>query len=168
MKYIYIGLSDKMLISVHPFILKCSHVSDHKGWDKQRNQMDNIPEGDHGDQNKVGLLFSFICQKIISLLKDNRQSWYNTCISILKILWFLFQSDPSVTSPVNQGLVGRGHVGVNAQIPSLLSMPTRNHMDITTPPLPMVAPEVLRVAEHRHKKGLMYPYIYHVLTKVNF
>lgn len=39
-------------------------------------------------------------------------------------------------------------------------------MDITTPPLPAVAPEVLRVAEHRHKKGLMYPYIYHVLTKV--
>uniref|UniRef100_A0A673J302 Family with sequence similarity 120A n=1 Tax=Sinocyclocheilus rhinocerous TaxID=307959 RepID=A0A673J302_9TELE len=97
-----------------------NHVSDHKGWDKQRNQMDNIPEGDHGDQNKVGRLFS-----------------------------------PE----------GKGHVGVNAQIPSLLSMPTRNHMDITTPPLPVVAPEVLRVAEHRHKKGLMYPYIYHVLTK---
>uniref|UniRef100_A0A671N725 Constitutive coactivator of PPAR-gamma-like protein 1 homolog n=1 Tax=Sinocyclocheilus anshuiensis TaxID=1608454 RepID=A0A671N725_9TELE len=74
-------------------------------------------------------------------------------------------SDPSVTSPVNQGLEGRGHVGVNAHIPSLLSMPTRNHMDITTPPLPVVAPEVLRVTEHRHKKGLMYPYIYHVLTK---
>ncbi|KAL4655880.1 constitutive coactivator of PPAR-gamma-like protein 1 [Arapaima gigas] len=58
-----------------------------------------------------------------------------------------------------------GHHSTNAQIPSLLSMPTRNHMDITTPPLPAVAPEVLRVAEHRHKKGLMYPYIYHVLTK---
>uniref|UniRef100_A0A672T685 Family with sequence similarity 120 member A n=1 Tax=Sinocyclocheilus grahami TaxID=75366 RepID=A0A672T685_SINGR len=96
-----------------------NHVSDHKGWDKQRTQMDNIPEGDHGDQNKVGRLFSS----------------------------------------------EKGHVGVNAQIPSLLSMPTRNHMDITTPPLPVVAPEVLRVAEHRHKKGLMYPYIYHVLTK---
>lgn len=39
-------------------------------------------------------------------------------------------------------------------------------MDITTPPLPPVAPEVLRVAEHRHKKGLMYPYIFHILTKV--
>ncbi|XP_028262632.1 constitutive coactivator of PPAR-gamma-like protein 1 homolog [Parambassis ranga] len=51
------------------------------------------------------------------------------------------------------------------QIPSLLSMPTRTHMDITIPPLPAVAPEVLRVAEHRHKQGLMYPYIYHVLTK---
>ncbi|KAA0707649.1 Constitutive coactivator of PPAR-gamma-like protein 1 [Triplophysa tibetana] len=102
-----------------------NHVSDHKGWDKQRNQMDNIPE-DNGDQNT---------------------------------------SDPSVTSPVNQGLEVRDHVGVNAQIPSLLSMPTRNHMDITTPPLPLVAPEVLRVAEHRHKRGLMYPYIYHVLTK---
>ncbi|CAJ0965497.1 unnamed protein product [Ranitomeya imitator] len=47
---------------------------------------------------------------------------------------------------VNQGTL---------QIPCLLSMPTRNHMDITTPPLPLVAPEVLRVAEHRHKKGLM-------------
>ncbi|XP_035243683.1 constitutive coactivator of PPAR-gamma-like protein 1 [Anguilla anguilla] len=72
--------------------------------------------------------------------------------------------DTSVTSPVSQG-GDAGHHGVNAQIPSLLSMPTRNHMDITTPPLPLVAPEVLRVAEHRHKKGLMYPYIYHVLTK---
>uniref|UniRef100_A0A6J0TJX1 Constitutive coactivator of PPAR-gamma-like protein 2 isoform X1 n=1 Tax=Pogona vitticeps TaxID=103695 RepID=A0A6J0TJX1_9SAUR len=50
-------------------------------------------------------------------------------------------------------------------IPSLLSMATRNHMDITTPPLPPVAPEVLRVAEHRHRRGLMYPFIYHVLTK---
>uniref|UniRef100_A0A665WM96 Family with sequence similarity 120A n=1 Tax=Echeneis naucrates TaxID=173247 RepID=A0A665WM96_ECHNA len=53
----------------------------------------------------------------------------------------------------------------HAEIPSLLSMPTRNHMDVTIPPLPAVAPEVLRVAEHRHKNGLMYPYIYHVLTK---
>nr|XP_014344667.1 PREDICTED: constitutive coactivator of PPAR-gamma-like protein 2 [Latimeria chalumnae] len=61
-------------------------------------------------------------------------------------------------SPGNQGNVG-------ARIPSLLSMATRNHMDITTPPLPQVAPEVLRVAEHRHRRGLMYPYIYHVLTK---
>uniref|UniRef100_A0A2K6V3Q1 Family with sequence similarity 120 member C n=1 Tax=Saimiri boliviensis boliviensis TaxID=39432 RepID=A0A2K6V3Q1_SAIBB len=50
-------------------------------------------------------------------------------------------------------------------IPSLLSMSTRSHMDITIPPLPPVAPEVLRVAEHRHRRGLMYPYIYHVLTK---
>uniref|UniRef100_A0A8C3AG93 Family with sequence similarity 120 member A n=1 Tax=Cyclopterus lumpus TaxID=8103 RepID=A0A8C3AG93_CYCLU len=52
-----------------------------------------------------------------------------------------------------------------AQIPSLLSMPTRNHMDVTIPALPAVAPEVLRVAQHRHQKGLMYPYIYHTLTK---
>lgn len=57
------------------------------------------------------------------------------------------------------------HQSLNAQIPSLLSMPTRSHMDITIPALPPVAPEVLRVAEHRHKKGLMYPYIYHVLSK---
>uniref|UniRef100_A0A8B9VP96 Family with sequence similarity 120A n=1 Tax=Anas zonorhyncha TaxID=75864 RepID=A0A8B9VP96_9AVES len=59
----------------------------------------------------------------------------------------------------------KGNQTSNPQIPCLLSMPTRNHMDITTPPLPPVAPEVLRVAEHRHKKGLMYPYIFHVLTK---
>lgn len=62
-------------------------------------------------------------------------------------------------------------------------------MDITTPPLPQVSgeltgsclhlssdltcaaslqvsAEVLRVAEHRHRRGLMYPQIYHILTKV--
>uniref|UniRef100_A0A8C8SX79 Family with sequence similarity 120C n=1 Tax=Pelusios castaneus TaxID=367368 RepID=A0A8C8SX79_9SAUR len=55
--------------------------------------------------------------------------------------------------------------GPEPPIPSLLSMATRNHMDITTPPLPPVTPEVLRVAEHRHRRGLMYPSIYHVLTK---
>lgn len=51
------------------------------------------------------------------------------------------------------------------RIPSLMSMPTRSHMDITIPSLPAVAPEVLRVAEHRHKSGIMHPYIYHVLSK---
>uniref|UniRef100_A0A673ARS9 Family with sequence similarity 120A n=1 Tax=Sphaeramia orbicularis TaxID=375764 RepID=A0A673ARS9_9TELE len=70
---------------------------------------------------------------------------------------------------VPHSVISADHAGgvhsLNAQIPSLLSMPTRNHMDITIPPLPVVAPEVLRVAEHRHKKGLMYPYIYHVLSK---
>lgn len=69
-------------------------------------------------------------------------------------------------------------------------MATRSHMDITTPPLPQVcavkvikeffflniyiynkiffqvSAEVLRVAEHRHRRGLMYPQIYHILTKV--
>uniref|UniRef100_A0A3P8R999 Family with sequence similarity 120A n=1 Tax=Astatotilapia calliptera TaxID=8154 RepID=A0A3P8R999_ASTCA len=69
------------------------------------------------------------------------------------------------TSAVNLGSQDGDLQGSNAQIPSLLSMPTRNHMDITIPPLPAPAPEVLRVAEHRHKKGLMYPYVYHVLTK---
>ncbi|MGH0182675.1 UNVERIFIED_CONTAM: hypothetical protein FKN15_010533 [Acipenser sinensis] len=71
----------------------------------------------------------------------------------------------SVASSGSQVAEGSGNHGGNSQIPCLLSMSTRNHMDITTPPLPGVAPEVLRVAEHRHKKGLMYPYIYHVLTK---
>ncbi|XP_028980570.2 constitutive coactivator of PPAR-gamma-like protein 1 homolog isoform X2 [Esox lucius] len=78
-------------------------------------------------------------------------------------LGYQTKGDLVMTSPLGQGLEAMGHL--NAHIPSLLSMPTRNHMDITTPPLPTVAPEVLRVAEHRHKKGLMYPYIYHILTK---
>ncbi|KAM9751626.1 constitutive coactivator of PPAR-gamma-like protein 2 isoform 2-T2 [Menidia menidia] len=55
--------------------------------------------------------------------------------------------------------------GSGSNIPSLLSMATRTHMDITTPPLPQVSAEVLRVAEHRHRRGLMYPQIYHILTK---
>uniref|UniRef100_A0A3Q4HJ76 Family with sequence similarity 120 member A n=1 Tax=Neolamprologus brichardi TaxID=32507 RepID=A0A3Q4HJ76_NEOBR len=75
------------------------------------------------------------------------------------------QTDLCGTSAVNLGSQDGDLQGLNAQIPSLLSMPTRNHMDITIPPLPAAAPEVLRVAEHRHKKGLMYPYVYHVLTK---
>ncbi|CAJ1051868.1 constitutive coactivator of PPAR-gamma-like protein 1 homolog isoform X2 [Xyrichtys novacula] len=75
------------------------------------------------------------------------------------------KGDPCVTFASSPGSQSTGPHSVNPQIPSLLSMPTRNHMDITIPPLPAVAPEVLRVAEHRHKKGLMYPYIYHVLTK---
>ncbi|XP_040819136.1 constitutive coactivator of PPAR-gamma-like protein 1 isoform X3 [Ochotona curzoniae] len=72
----------------------------------------------------------------------------------------------STASSGSQPVEGKGsQMGTVQPIPCLLSMPTRNHMDITTPPLPPVAPEVLRVAEHRHKKGLMYPYIFHVLTK---
>nr|XP_034953383.1 constitutive coactivator of PPAR-gamma-like protein 2 isoform X2 [Zootoca vivipara] len=82
--------------------------------------------------------------------------------------------DPGAEKRMNQGWGqppgGTGNSerslsGPEAHIPSLLSMATRNHMDITTPPLPAVAPEVLRVAEHRHRRGLMYPFIYHVLTK---
>ncbi|XP_043934065.1 constitutive coactivator of PPAR-gamma-like protein 1 isoform X2 [Protopterus annectens] len=75
------------------------------------------------------------------------------------------KADSSNTSPGSHGVEESVSQVKNAHIPSLLSMPTRNHMDITTPPLPPVAPEVSRVAEHRHKKGLMYPYIYHILTK---
>ncbi|XP_045141085.1 constitutive coactivator of PPAR-gamma-like protein 1 isoform X2 [Echinops telfairi] len=72
----------------------------------------------------------------------------------------------STASSGSQIAEGKGsQIGTVQPIPCLLSMPTRNHMDITTPPLPPVAPEVLRVAEHRHKKGLMYPYIFHILTK---
>uniref|UniRef100_A0A8C5R0L6 Family with sequence similarity 120 member A n=1 Tax=Leptobrachium leishanense TaxID=445787 RepID=A0A8C5R0L6_9ANUR len=77
------------------------------------------------------------------------------------------QAKAEGSSPASSGKTAdkKGNQAANLQIPCLLSMPTRNHMDITTPPLPPVAPEVLRVAEHRHKKGLMYPYIYHILTK---
>ncbi|XP_054859095.1 constitutive coactivator of PPAR-gamma-like protein 2 [Eublepharis macularius] len=67
--------------------------------------------------------------------------------------------------PGSSGNSERNLSGPEAHIPSLLSMATRNHLDITTPPLPPAAPEVLRVAEHRHRRGLMYPFIYHVLTK---
>ncbi|XP_056293392.1 constitutive coactivator of PPAR-gamma-like protein 1 homolog isoform X2 [Pseudoliparis swirei] len=75
------------------------------------------------------------------------------------------KADLCVTPAAIPGSRAQGLSGLRAQIPSLLSMPTRNHMDVTIPALPAVAPEVLRVAEHRHQKGLMYPYIYHTLTK---
>ncbi|XP_068450482.1 constitutive coactivator of PPAR-gamma-like protein 1 homolog isoform X2 [Clinocottus analis] len=75
------------------------------------------------------------------------------------------KTDLCVTPAVSPGSRAPALGGLKAQIPSLLSMPTRNHMDVTIPALPAVAPEVLRVAEHRHQKGLMYPYIYHTLTK---
>uniref|UniRef100_A0A4W3IC04 Family with sequence similarity 120 member A n=1 Tax=Callorhinchus milii TaxID=7868 RepID=A0A4W3IC04_CALMI len=76
-------------------------------------------------------------------------------------------SDNEENNPQNSPAPAESRVNpINSvQIPSLLSMPTRNHMDITVPPVPMVAPEVLRVAEHRHRKGLMYPYVYQVITK---
>ncbi|XP_076027516.1 constitutive coactivator of PPAR-gamma-like protein 1 homolog isoform X2 [Genypterus blacodes] len=74
----------------------------------------------------------------------------------------LTKTDLSVTSATSTDALAEG---LNGHIPSLLSMPTRNHMDVTIPLLPPVAPEVLRVAQHRHKQGLMYPYIYHLLTK---
>uniref|UniRef100_A0A8K9ULV8 Family with sequence similarity 120C n=1 Tax=Oncorhynchus mykiss TaxID=8022 RepID=A0A8K9ULV8_ONCMY len=69
--------------------------------------------------------------------------------------------------PSGRGSGGDGShgTGSGSNIPSLLSMATRSHMDITTPPLPQVSAEVLRVAEHRHRRGLMYPEIYHILTK---
>ncbi|XP_038844051.1 constitutive coactivator of PPAR-gamma-like protein 1 [Salvelinus namaycush] len=114
-----------------------NHVSDHKGgWDRPS---ESTAEGELGGWDKPSE------STAVGELGDQTKA------------------NPTVTPPVAQGLEVSGHL--NAQIPSLLSMPTRNHMDITTPPLPMVAPEVLRVAQHRHKKGLMYPYIYHILTK---
>ncbi|KAK7907399.1 hypothetical protein WMY93_016011 [Mugilogobius chulae] len=71
------------------------------------------------------------------------------------------KSDLSVSCD-DSGSQCRAH---RTNIPSLLSMPIRSHMDITIPALPDVAPEILRIIEHRHKNGLMYPYIYHVLSK---
>lgn len=91
----------------------------------------------------------------------------SSCLTLSVPLLSLYpQADLCVTSAGSPASQAGGLHSLNAHIPSLLSMPTRNHMDITIPPLPDVAPEVLRVAEHRHKKGLMYPYIYHVVTKV--
>ncbi|KAG7260839.1 hypothetical protein CRUP_000601 [Coryphaenoides rupestris] len=63
-------------------------------------------------------------------------------------------SGPPVSSSGGGG--GGSRLGSDgAPIPSLLSMATRSHMDVTLPPLPPVAPEVLRVAEHRHRQGLI-------------
>ncbi|XP_057716704.1 constitutive coactivator of PPAR-gamma-like protein 2 isoform X1 [Corythoichthys intestinalis] len=72
--------------------------------------------------------------------------------------------DPAGRDGPTPGDASQGNGG-GSGIPSLLSMATRSHMDITTPPLPQVSAEVLRVAEHRHRRGLMYPQIYHILTK---
>uniref|UniRef100_A0A3Q2WLZ7 Family with sequence similarity 120 member C n=1 Tax=Haplochromis burtoni TaxID=8153 RepID=A0A3Q2WLZ7_HAPBU len=72
--------------------------------------------------------------------------------------------DPTGRGGSGSGDGSQGN-GSGSNIPSLLSMATRSHMDITTPPLPQVSAEVLRVAEHRHRRGLMYPQIYHILTK---
>uniref|UniRef100_A0A7N9AXQ6 Family with sequence similarity 120C n=1 Tax=Mastacembelus armatus TaxID=205130 RepID=A0A7N9AXQ6_9TELE len=72
--------------------------------------------------------------------------------------------DPAGRGGSTSGDGSQGN-GSGSNIPSLLSMATRSHMDITTPPLPQVSAEVLRVAEHRHRRGLMYPQIYHILTK---
>uniref|UniRef100_UPI00358EB7C7 constitutive coactivator of PPAR-gamma-like protein 1 isoform X3 n=1 Tax=Myxine glutinosa TaxID=7769 RepID=UPI00358EB7C7 len=58
----------------------------------------------------------------------------------------------------------RGQLPSHPGIPSLMSTPTRNHMDLTTPPRPQIAVEVIRVAEFRHRNGLMHPHVYQVLT----
>uniref|UniRef100_A0A4W4G5Z2 Family with sequence similarity 120A n=1 Tax=Electrophorus electricus TaxID=8005 RepID=A0A4W4G5Z2_ELEEL len=93
-------------------------------------------------------------------LTANGRGWLQ--ISCISLPLSLFPLDSEINK---RGLEVGGHRGAHARIPSLLSMPTRNHMDMTTPPLPAVAAEVLRVAEHRHRMGLMHPYVYHVLTK---
>lgn len=96
-------------------------------------------------------------QKWVRLEEHLRPDWKSHQVTKVKALCPVCPQADLCVTPAGS---------LNVQIPSLLSMPTRNHMDITIPPLPAVAPEVLRVAEHRHKKGLMYPYIYHALTKV--
>uniref|UniRef100_G3P8N7 Family with sequence similarity 120C n=1 Tax=Gasterosteus aculeatus aculeatus TaxID=481459 RepID=G3P8N7_GASAC len=100
---------------------------------------------------------SFICEYLmkryhkpfsVSHLTDKASRW----------------DDPAGRVVLASGDGSQGN-GSGSHIPSLLSMATRSHMDITTPPLPQVSAEVLRVAEHRHRRGLMYPQIYHILTK---
>uniref|UniRef100_A0A673ART4 Family with sequence similarity 120A n=1 Tax=Sphaeramia orbicularis TaxID=375764 RepID=A0A673ART4_9TELE len=134
------------------------HVSDHKGeWEKNGNVPHSVisAEPDLGDQTKVSGPSETPTDPLSHVFHDGTE------VPLVSSP----QADLSVTSAGGPGSQAGGVHSLNAQIPSLLSMPTRNHMDITIPPLPVVAPEVLRVAEHRHKKGLMYPYIYHVLSK---
>lgn len=134
-----------------------SHVSDLKGrWEKNgcAPHSENRPTGDPGERTKVSGTSGTLIEK-----SDQATE--------LKVLCPVCpQADLCVTPAAIPGSRAQGLSGLRAQIPSLLSMPTRNHMDVTIPALPAVAPEVLRVAEHRHQKGLMYPYIYHTLTKV--
>uniref|UniRef100_A0A8C6WM25 Family with sequence similarity 120A n=1 Tax=Neogobius melanostomus TaxID=47308 RepID=A0A8C6WM25_9GOBI len=99
---------------------------------------------------------------------DNFEKWDksgDTPISAVTTDADLVDQIRTDTSVNCNGSLGSQSKNQQTHIPSLLSMPTRSHMDITIPALPAVAPEVLRVAEHRHKSGLMYPYIYHVLSK---
>lgn len=120
------------------------------------------------DQNEHLLELEYLYQPPFSLL----HCLYNFFSHITEALqqqpgWENPSGDRgSWVQPIDAGVSDASLGDSEPHIPSLLSMSTRNHMDITIPPLPPVAPEVLRVAEHRHRRGLMYPYIYHVLTKV--
>lgn len=60
----------------------------------------------------------------------------------------------TTTCSVSQLAAGKGsQIGTVHPTPCLLSMHTRNHMDITTP----VKPEVPRVANYHHKGELILP-----------
>ncbi|XP_078595465.1 constitutive coactivator of PPAR-gamma-like protein 1 homolog isoform X36 [Branchiostoma floridae x Branchiostoma japonicum] len=52
-----------------------------------------------------------------------------------------------------------------AGIPSLMSTPVRQYLDVTIPKLPTISPSVLRTAQYRHKLGLMNPWIYQIITQ---
>lgn len=115
---------------------------------------------DPGYSNTSTKAASSDCDEILSPAKS--EGTPNSIITTDAELRDQITADLSVKCEGNLESRPKNH---QTQIPSLLSMPTRNHMDITVPAPPAVAPEVLRVAEHRHKSGLMYPYIYHVLCK---
>uniref|UniRef100_A0AAQ6ACX5 Family with sequence similarity 120C n=1 Tax=Amphiprion ocellaris TaxID=80972 RepID=A0AAQ6ACX5_AMPOC len=106
-------------------------------------------DGDEpNDSNFISEAVTFASCSLLSHLTDKPSRW----------------EDPAGRGGSASGDGSQGN-GSGSNIPSLLSMATRSHMDITTPPLPQVSAEVLRVAEHRHRRGLMYPQIYHILTK---
>uniref|UniRef100_A0A8C4QKW0 Family with sequence similarity 120 member C n=1 Tax=Eptatretus burgeri TaxID=7764 RepID=A0A8C4QKW0_EPTBU len=89
------------------------------------------------------------------------------CISSFYFFFFLADSgEPSVLYLQCRSELAnrRGQLPSHPSIPSLMSTPTRSHMDLTTPPRPQIAVEVIRVAEFRHRNGLMHPHVYQVLT----
>uniref|UniRef100_A0A671VC42 Family with sequence similarity 120 member C n=1 Tax=Sparus aurata TaxID=8175 RepID=A0A671VC42_SPAAU len=103
---------------------------------------------------------SFICEYQARMTKLSHQPFFLSHLTDKPSRW----EDPAGRGGSASGDGSQGN-GSGSNIPSLLSMATRSHMDITTPPLPQVSAEVLRVAEHRHRRGLMYPQIFHILTK---
>ncbi|XP_071961521.1 LOW QUALITY PROTEIN: constitutive coactivator of PPAR-gamma-like protein 1 homolog [Antedon mediterranea] len=52
-----------------------------------------------------------------------------------------------------------------SKIPSLMSQPVAPCFSISTPPLPHVAPEVLRIARHRHENAMLMPQVYQILSQ---
>ncbi|XP_033105594.1 constitutive coactivator of PPAR-gamma-like protein 1 isoform X2 [Anneissia japonica] len=52
-----------------------------------------------------------------------------------------------------------------SKIPSLMSQPVAPCFSVSTPPLPHVAPEVLRIARHRHENAMLMPQVFQILSQ---